>query len=99
MSEKYRCLMLGAGAMGSLLDPRGLAAVSRSDGVRGEVAWEGQQAISAQFLDCLDAGPPSATTLADNLQSTAMLFAAIRASETGVTVNVEEMARQVSGLA
>jgi predicted dehydrogenase len=64
-----------------------------------EVIWEGHQAIAAQFLDWLDGGPPPATTLADNLQSTAMLFAAVRASETGTTVNVQEMVRQVSGLA
>ena len=61
-----------------------------------EVVWEGHQAVAAQFLDWLDGGP-LATTLADNLQSTAMLFAAIRASETGRTVDVQELARQVSG--
>src|SRR5829696_315815 len=53
-----------------------------------EVTWEGHQAVAAQFLDWLDGGPPPATTLTDNLQSTAMLFAAIRASETGTTVDV-----------
>jgi predicted dehydrogenase len=62
-----------------------------------EVIWEGHQAIAAQFLDWLDGGPPPATTLADNLQSTAMLFAAIRASETGMTVDVQELARQLEG--
>ena len=61
--------------------------------------WEGHQAIAAQFLDWLDGGPPPATTLVDNLQSTAMLFAAVRASETGTTVKVQEMVQQVSGLA
>jgi predicted dehydrogenase len=62
-----------------------------------EVVWEGHKAVAAQFLDWLDGGPPPATTLTDNLQSTAMLFAAIQASETGMTVDVQEMARQVSG--
>jgi predicted dehydrogenase len=62
-----------------------------------EVIWEGHQAVAAQFLDWLDGGPPPATTLVDNLQSTAMLFAAIRASETGMTVDVQELARQLEG--
>jgi predicted dehydrogenase len=62
-----------------------------------EVIWEGHRAVAAQFLDWLDGGPPPATTLADNLQSTAMLFAAIRASETGMTVNVQDMARNLAG--
>jgi predicted dehydrogenase len=62
-----------------------------------EVTWEGHQAVAAQFLDWLDGGPLPATTLADNLQSTAMLFAAIRASETGMTVNVQEMVRELEG--
>ena len=62
-----------------------------------EVVWEGHQAVAAQFLDWLDGGPPPATTLTDNLQSTAMLFAAIRASETGTTVNVQEIARELTG--
>ncbi len=63
------------------------------------VTWEGHLAMPAQFLDWLDGGPPPPTTLADNLQSTAMLFAAIRASETGTTVDVQEIARQLSGAA
>jgi predicted dehydrogenase len=64
-----------------------------------EIIWDGHQAVAAEFLDWLDGGPPPATTLADNLQSTAMLFAAIRAAETGTTVDVQEMVQQVSGLA
>ena len=62
-----------------------------------EVIWKGYQAVETQFLDWLDGGPPPATTLADNLQSTAMLFAAIRASETGTTVDVQEMVRELAG--
>jgi predicted dehydrogenase len=61
-----------------------------------EMTWEGHQAIAAQFLDWLDGGPPPPTTLADNLQSTAMLFAAIRAAETGTAVDVQELARQLT---
>jgi hypothetical protein len=55
------------------------------------------QAGAAQFLDWLYGGPPPATTLADNLQSTAMRFAAIRASETGMTVDLQEMVRELVG--
>ena len=47
------------------------------------------------FLDWLDGGPPPGTTLADNLQSAAMLFAAIQASETGQTVDVQAMVREI----
>ena len=61
------------------------------------MTWEGHQAVAAQFLDWLDGGLPPATTLTDNLQSTAMLFAAIRASETGTTVDVKELAQELEG--
>jgi predicted dehydrogenase len=61
-----------------------------------EIIWDGHQAVAAEFLDWLDGGPPPATTLADNLQSTAMLFAAIRAAETGETINVQQMVRQLA---
>ena len=64
-----------------------------------KVIWEGHQAIAAQFLDWLDGGSPPAATLDDNLQSTAMLFAAVRASETGSSVDVQEITRHLSGLA
>lgn len=56
-------------------------------------AWEGHQAIIAQFLDWLDGGPEPATVLADNLKSAAMLFGAIQASETGQTVDVAALAQ------
>jgi predicted dehydrogenase len=61
-----------------------------------EIIWDGHQAVAAEFLDWLDGGPPPATTLVDNLRSTAMLFAAIRAAETGMTVDVQEMVRQLA---
>ncbi len=64
----------------------------------GEVIWERHQAIAAQFLDWLDGGPPPATTLADNLRSAAMLFGAIRAAETGMTVDVQGMVRELGGV-
>jgi predicted dehydrogenase len=62
-----------------------------------EVVWEGHQAVATQFLDWLHGGPPTAATLTDNLQSTAMHFAAIRASETGTTVDVKELAQELEG--
>ncbi len=62
-----------------------------------DVTYEGHQAVASQFLDWLDGVPEPETTLKDNLQSTAMLFAAIRASESGATVDVQEMARRLAG--
>ena len=61
------------------------------------MTWEGHQAVAAQFLDWLDGGLPAAAPLTDNLQSTATLFAAIRASETGTTVDVKELAQELEG--
>lgn len=63
------------------------------------VTWDGHQAIPARFLDWLDGGPPPETTLDDNLQSTAMLFAAIRASETGSVIDVQAIVRELAGVA
>ena len=60
-----------------------------------DVEWENHQAIAAQFLDWLDGGPEPATALSDNLQSMAMLFGAVRASETGTAVDVQEVAREL----
>lgn len=61
------------------------------------VTWEGHRAMPAQFLDWLDDGPAPPTTLEDNLQSTAMLFAAIRASESGETVDVQKLVATLIG--
>lgn len=59
------------------------------------VTWDGHQALPPMFLDWLDGGPAPETTLADNVQSTAMLFAAIQASETGQTVDVQALVREI----
>src|SRR3954453_5840516 len=59
------------------------------------VTWDGHQALPPMFLDWLDGGPAPETTLTDNLQSAAMLFAAIQASETGQTVDVQAMVREI----
>jgi hypothetical protein len=59
------------------------------------VTWDGHQALPSQFLDWLDVGPPPETTLTDNLQSAALLFAAIQASETSQTVDVQAMVRKI----
>lgn len=61
-----------------------------------EATWENHQAIASQFLDWLDGGPEPATTLEDNLQSMAMLFGAVRAPDTGMTVDVQEVVRELS---
>ncbi|MGH2613874.1 MAG: Gfo/Idh/MocA family protein [Thermomicrobiales bacterium] len=63
-----------------------------------EVMWEGHQAIAVQFLDWLDGGPAPTTTLEDNLQSMAMLFGAVRASESGMVVDVGEVARELGAV-
>lgn len=59
--------------------------------------WEGHVAIGAQFLDWLDGGQAPATTLQDNIKSAAMLFAAIRAGETGQVIDVTAMAETAMG--
>jgi hypothetical protein len=58
---------------------------------------EGHVAIGAQFLDWLQGGPEPATVLSDNVQSTAMLFAAMRASETRQMVDVQAMVQAALG--
>jgi predicted dehydrogenase len=51
--------------------------------------WTGHTAIGAQFLDWLDGGPAPATVLEDNLQSNAIMHAALEAAETGQTIDVQ----------
>ena len=46
--------------------------------------------LVAQFLDWLDGGPPMETNIEDNLQSVALIFAAIESSKTGQPVQVQE---------
>ncbi|MCA1595976.1 MAG: Gfo/Idh/MocA family oxidoreductase [Chloroflexi bacterium] len=52
---------------------------------------EGHPAILEQFLDWLDDGPAPPTVLEDNIRSAAVLFGAIRASQTGQVVNVQHL--------
>jgi len=54
-------------------------------------AWEGHQALVAQFLDWLDGGPTPPTVIDDNLQTAAMLFAAIEAARLNQSVDVQAM--------
>ncbi len=54
----------------------------------------GHHAVAAQFLDWLDGGSAPATTLDDNLQSSAMLFAALAAAEQGSVVDVQQLVAQ-----
>lgn len=50
--------------------------------------------LVAQFLDWLDGGPAMETNIEDNLQSVALIFAAIESSQTGQPVQVQEFLRQ-----
>jgi predicted dehydrogenase len=58
---------------------------------------ESHAAVIGQFMDWLDGGDAPTTTLADNLQSTAMLFGAIEASATGSMVDVQALVADVRG--
>lgn len=49
--------------------------------------------LIAQFLDWLDGGPPMATHIEANLQSVALIFAAIQSSHSGQPVKVQELLR------
>ena len=55
--------------------------------------WRNEWLI-AQFLDWLDGGPPMETNVEANLQSVALIFAAIESSHTGQPVKVQEFLRQ-----
>jgi predicted dehydrogenase len=59
--------------------------------------WEGHLAIAAQFLDWLDGSPAPATTLADNIQSNAMLFGAMTASAERRVVDIQQMVAEAAG--
>jgi predicted dehydrogenase len=60
--------------------------------VRGP--YDGHTAIVDQFLTWREGGPAPETILQDNIQSAAMLFAAIDASASGQTVDVQAKASQ-----
>ena len=47
--------------------------------------------LTEQFLDWLDGGEPMPTNVEDNLQSVALIFAAIESSRTGQPVRVQEL--------
>ncbi|MFN8636000.1 MAG: Gfo/Idh/MocA family oxidoreductase [Chloroflexota bacterium] len=57
---------------------------------------EGHAWIVAEFLDWLDGGPTPATTLEDNVQTSAMVFAALEAARTGQTVDVQQLVRELT---
>lgn len=58
---------------------------------------EGHPAILEQFLDWLDDGPAPPTVLEDNIRSAAMLFGAIRASESSQVVDVQQLLTDATG--
>jgi predicted dehydrogenase len=53
--------------------------------------WVGHTMMPAQFLDWINGGPTPPTALADNMQSNAMMFAAIEASTEKKVVDVQAM--------
>ena len=55
--------------------------------------------LVAQFLDWLDGGPAMETNIEDNLQSCALIFAAIESSKTGQPVDVQAFLRQAQAAA
>ena len=55
--------------------------------------WRNEWLI-AQFLDWLDGDPPMATNVEDNLQSVALIFAAIESNRSGQPVKVQEFLRR-----
>jgi predicted dehydrogenase len=50
-----------------------------------------------KFVQWLDGGEPMETNVEDNLQSVALVFAAIESARTGVPVKVQEMLQQAQG--
>jgi predicted dehydrogenase len=60
--------------------------------VRGR--FDGHLAIVDQFLTWMAGGPAPETVLQDNIQSAAMLFAAIDASQTGQMIDVQAKVRE-----
>ncbi|MDF2440809.1 MAG: hypothetical protein JWN98_1793 [Abditibacteriota bacterium] len=59
--------------------------------------YEGHVMMPFQFLEWLDGGPTPPTALEDNIQSNAAMFAAIQASETNSTIDVQEFVKQATG--
>lgn len=57
----------------------------------------GHVMMPKQFLDWLDGGETPPTVLDDNIQSNALMFAAIKASETGQAVDVQAMVKEATG--
>lgn len=51
----------------------------------------GHHALIEDFLDWLDGGPPAPTAVAENLRSTAVMFAAIESSRRGKPVDVADL--------
>jgi predicted dehydrogenase len=58
--------------------------------------FDGHTAIVDQFLTWMEGGLPPETVLQDNIQSAAMLFAAIDASQTGQMVDVQAKVREAT---
>ncbi|MEZ4728805.1 MAG: hypothetical protein R3E79_16855, partial [Caldilineaceae bacterium] len=50
-----------------------------------------------QFVQWLDGGPQMETNIEDNLQSVALIFAAIQSSQTGQPVKVQDLLEATRG--
>jgi predicted dehydrogenase len=92
--EYYRVECQGGAVV---LDRDQVVRVQEHERGQGLRTWEvpevrlervGHVAIVGQFLDWLDGGPAPATSIGDNLKSTAILFGAIEASARGQAVDV-----------
>jgi hypothetical protein len=62
-----------------------------------KLQYVGHGMMPFQFLEWLDGGPTPPTHLGDNIQSNAMMFAAIQASQTRTVVDVQEFVKQATG--
>lgn len=58
--------------------------------------FPGHLQMPAQFLDWREGGPIPPTAIEDNMQSSALTFAAIKASETRCAVDVQQMVREAT---
>ncbi len=55
------------------------------------LTWDNHQHLFAEFLDWLDGGPPSATRIQDNIQSFAMVIAAVQTTTDGQPKQISEL--------
>ena len=76
----------GAETVGGSPDAADGDAVPLDEQDKWDIAW-----LIEQFVDWLDGGDPMATNVADNLQSMALVEAAIQSSDTGQPIHVQDL--------